>query len=221
MDESDKPNYSEVKLIELIKRQPAVWNKHDSLYSNKIAEKTVWEEISNLLETDVEVIKKRWRNLRSQFQRECRMPRASKWKHFERLSFLTGNMSPMNGSLDCREEDEEDDPIRIERPPKRASMVLKEPKEEPPFEWAYASPTMLHQRAEKSTPPVQAPPSSVQAPPPGVSDDGNYYFALSLVGILNSIPKSQELAARLAVLNVLKDFQQPQAERSLQAQPDD
>uniref|UniRef100_A0A182Y3W7 MADF domain-containing protein n=1 Tax=Anopheles stephensi TaxID=30069 RepID=A0A182Y3W7_ANOST len=234
MDESDTPTYSETKLIELIKRQPPVWNKHDSLYKNKTAEKTVWKEISNLLETDgkklpvgigrmqcpnyslpiaVTILKKRWHSLRGQYRRELRSPRASKWKHFARLSFLSESMSPVNGSSpNFREDDDEDDPIRVERPqPARTSLAAPQPKEEQ-FEWAYAS-TTSPEREKKAPPP--APP---QTPAPDVSKEGNHYFALSLVDILNSIPNSQQLAARLAVLNALKDFQQPQAETSLQAQ---
>ncbi|XP_035896285.1 uncharacterized protein LOC118505093 [Anopheles stephensi] len=213
MDESDTPTYSETKLIELIKRQPPVWNKHDSLYKNKTAEKTVWKEISNLLETDVTILKKRWHSLRGQYRRELRSPRASKWKHFARLSFLSESMSPVNGgSPNYREDDDEDDPIRVERPqPARTSLAAPQPKEEQ-FEWACAS-TTSPEREKKAPPP--APP---QTPAPDVSKEGNYYFALSLVDILNSIPKSQQLAARLAVLNALKDFQQPQAETSLPAQ---
>ncbi|XP_050072190.1 uncharacterized protein LOC126560071 [Anopheles maculipalpis] len=216
MDDSDTPTYSETKLIELIKRQPAVWNKHDSLYKNKVAERTVWKEISNLLETDVTHLKKRWHSLRGQYRRELRLPRSSKWKHFQRLSFLSESMSPINGSPHFRADDDEDDPIRIERPQTKAPLVIL-PKEEP-FEWACASTTSPQKTAAVA---AAAPSPPVQAAPPDLSNEGNYYFALSLVGILNSIPKRQELSARLAVLNALRDFQQPRAEECLQSQQED
>ncbi|XP_052890057.1 uncharacterized protein LOC128298347 [Anopheles moucheti] len=190
------PAYSDAKFIELIKRQPAVWCKDDSLYNNRIADKTIWKEISNLLETDVHVLKKKWHALRGQYRREIRLYAGkSKWKHFKRLSFLAESYKLPESPFGSQNF-VEGDPISIQVPPLDTSIEHNEPMKEETCDWSCN--TSVSPRVEKITPKV---------PVVDISNESNYYFALSLVGILNSVPKGNELAARIAILNVLKDFQ--------------
>uniref|UniRef100_A0A182VZQ6 MADF domain-containing protein n=1 Tax=Anopheles minimus TaxID=112268 RepID=A0A182VZQ6_9DIPT len=190
--------YSDAKLIELVKRQPAVWCKLDSLYHNRIADKTIWKEISDLLESDVNFLKKRWHTLRGQYRRETRTyGRNSKWKHFKRMRFIDFSAEP-KPSPACTENEDEDDPIHIEPPqpePLAPQNIPSIPMKEEPCDWSSSS--SESPKGEKTAPKVMV----------DVSNESNYYFALSLIGILNAIPKECGLSARIAVLNALKDFQ--------------
>ncbi|XP_049300855.1 uncharacterized protein LOC125774724 [Anopheles funestus] len=199
--------YSDAKLIELVKRQPAIWCKDDPLYNNRIADKTIWSEISDLLEMDVHILKKKWHTLRGQYRREIRLySRRSKWKHFKRLSFLEQSLLPKGlPAVVMKNEavhDYEGDPISIEPSQLDTPSEHNVPLKEESFDWSCSS--TVSPRVEKN---CESPRVEPKVPVVDVSNESNYYFALSLIGILNSIPKKNELAARIAILNALKDFQ--------------
>uniref|UniRef100_A0A182P513 MADF domain-containing protein n=1 Tax=Anopheles epiroticus TaxID=199890 RepID=A0A182P513_9DIPT len=206
MDEStqDSPLFSEPKLIELVKRKPLLWNHKDPYYNNRKLERDCWAEIGDLLDTDVESCKKKWQSLRNQYRRElyCRTT-PSKWKHYNRLSFLATVLNSKVLKRPPREHiksEDEEDPIRVERPEtpmeQNSSYSMEELCETP-----YSN-GLVTKIDHKSTPSTSTLPATVG----NVAKESNYHFALSLVGLLDSVPKRKQLAVRIAILSKINDF---------------
>uniref|UniRef100_A0A182K1I8 MADF domain-containing protein n=1 Tax=Anopheles christyi TaxID=43041 RepID=A0A182K1I8_9DIPT len=200
----ESPLFSEPKLIELVKRKPILWNHKDPCYNNRKIEKDCWAEISDLLETDAEKCKRKWQGLRNQYRRELVRTSKSKWKHFLRLSFLE-EVFISKGKIRRApsEGEDEEDPIRIvksETPLEENGAFVEEM-----YDSSYSNEAVV-KAVPKHTPVQTVPPVA------NVANDSNYYFALSLVGLLNCIPKQNQLAARIAILSKINEFYVEQEE---------
>uniref|UniRef100_A0A182UHM4 MADF domain-containing protein n=1 Tax=Anopheles melas TaxID=34690 RepID=A0A182UHM4_9DIPT len=197
------PLFSEPKLIELVKRKPLLWNHKDPYYNNRKLEKDCWAEISDLLETDIEMCKKKWQGLRNQYRRELLRTKNSKWKHYQRLSFLAEVLTSKAKSRSGHSEGEDDDPIRIERsntPMEQNSSFMEELYDSP-----YSNGVVAKEEQKETAHTI--PPAAGN-----VAHNSNYYFALSLVELLNAIPKQNQLAARIAILSKINEFPTEQEE---------
>lgn len=94
---------SEARLISLIEERRYLWHSKDPLYHSKQAKENGFREIMDQLGEGFSetMIKSKWANLRSQFQREVRKIKDStqgagfpleaytpRWAHFQRMQFL-------------------------------------------------------------------------------------------------------------------------------------
>lgn len=98
MDEVD-----EEKIIKLIKSKDVLWNLSNINYKNNKFKAKEWEDISNEMNMPIDVIKKKWRNLRDTYSRNLAKkgifgyPKTIedgeiKWKHASQLDFLRGHL---------------------------------------------------------------------------------------------------------------------------------
>uniref|UniRef100_A0A182NQH2 BESS domain-containing protein n=1 Tax=Anopheles dirus TaxID=7168 RepID=A0A182NQH2_9DIPT len=133
----------------------------------------------------LETLKRKWRCLRSQFRRELvRNKRTdtgrvlTKWKHYARLNFLA------------------EESIHIK--PHTPDPLPEQPSDPMEEILTVNYPLDAVNKVEKGNLPT--------VPSADTPNDSNYYFALSLVGLLNGIPKRRQMSARIAIMTTLNDF---------------
>ncbi|KAH8033645.1 hypothetical protein HPB51_014926 [Rhipicephalus microplus] len=98
----------ESELIALVEERPCLWNSKDIHYHNRHVKEMAMREITERLGHGFteSIIKSKWANLRSQFQREVRKIKESaqgghpldrymsKWAHYQQLQFLRQEDTP-------------------------------------------------------------------------------------------------------------------------------
>ncbi|XP_055382163.1 uncharacterized protein LOC129612537 [Condylostylus longicornis] len=85
-------------LIKLVKQRPEIYSRHfisEEFNNSWRAKEAAWEDVSKKICVDVNILKKKWRTLRDQFQRHYKRIQASNgskieihWPYFEKLLFL-------------------------------------------------------------------------------------------------------------------------------------
>ncbi|KAJ8955576.1 hypothetical protein NQ318_001406, partial [Aromia moschata] len=92
-------------LIKLVRERKCLWDKREPHYHCRDIQRTHWKEISKIMKIGVDVIKKRWRNIRDTFRKVCKKSVqsrssdaadevfGSKWPYFTNLLFLKGVMT--------------------------------------------------------------------------------------------------------------------------------
>ncbi|KAH7977954.1 hypothetical protein HPB49_004037 [Dermacentor silvarum] len=98
----------ESELIALVEERPCLWNSKDIHYHNRHVKEMAMREITEQLGAGFteSMVKSKWANLRSQFQREVRKIKDSaqgghpldryvpKWAHYQQLQFLRQDDTP-------------------------------------------------------------------------------------------------------------------------------
>lgn len=108
--ESDEVVWSKdsvVKVIELYRERPVLWDATSNLYKDKNKKHYAWQEIANEMNTSKLEVKNKIRNLTIQFKREMKKPKSGsgadpykkKWFALDYLMFLKDTTTPRH----CRE----------------------------------------------------------------------------------------------------------------------
>lgn len=82
-----------MKLIELYRERPILWDPTNNEYKFGKNKLTVWKEIADLMHTDVMEVKKKTESLLASFRRE-RQRDESQWFAFQSMRFLIDKYKP-------------------------------------------------------------------------------------------------------------------------------
>ncbi|XP_044733007.1 uncharacterized protein LOC123295653 isoform X2 [Chrysoperla carnea] len=86
--DSQQSHIFNLQLIELVKKNPLLYDHSHPGHKNKIAKEQCWVKISEQLNFDVDSVKKRYRNLRDRFVRERRLGTKG-WRLYNQLEFFS------------------------------------------------------------------------------------------------------------------------------------
>ncbi|KAJ6648578.1 Transcription factor Adf-1 [Pseudolycoriella hygida] len=88
-------NYNDVKLIDLVKHCPTVYDSKIAEFKIPHRKEEAWELISKEMEITVLECRNRWRTLRERYARELRRHDInSSWPYFQMMEFLTPFIKP-------------------------------------------------------------------------------------------------------------------------------
>ncbi|XP_037937009.1 transcription factor Adf-1-like [Teleopsis dalmanni] len=102
------------KLIELVRPNTILYDKHHPNYKSKITKLRIWADISAKLDISIDIAQKAWRSLRDQYGR-YRLDVSTKtsmgsearkvYKYYHDLQFLTGEMDPISIQDNIKQEE--------------------------------------------------------------------------------------------------------------------
>lgn len=82
----------EVKLIEQVRKLPALWNNRTDDYKNHIVKQNIWKQLANDFNVEMDTIKDKWQSLKTGHRQALARASGSRggkpWKHLQRMSFL-------------------------------------------------------------------------------------------------------------------------------------
>ncbi|KAL1467265.1 hypothetical protein MTO96_005818 [Rhipicephalus appendiculatus] len=135
----------ESELIALVEERPCLWNSKDIHYHNRHVKEMAMREITEQLGHGFteSMVKSKWANLRSQFQREVRKIKESaqgghpldrympKWAHYQQLQFLRQDDTPESPSgyscpPDQQHDNSMDHSLSESHPPSTMALLLVE-----------------------------------------------------------------------------------------------
>ncbi|KAL1467264.1 hypothetical protein MTO96_005818 [Rhipicephalus appendiculatus] len=137
----------ESELIALVEERPCLWNSKDIHYHNRHVKEMAMREITEQLGHGFteSMVKSKWANLRSQFQREVRKIKESaqgghpldrympKWAHYQQLQFLRQDDTPESPSgYSCPPDQQHDNSMHRSSHDQQLQLLRKDDTPESP-----------------------------------------------------------------------------------------
>ncbi|XP_022837592.1 uncharacterized protein LOC111364786 [Spodoptera litura] len=206
-------------LIQTIKERPCLYARDSSKYSDANYKNIMWENVASILFSDVwekcndnekaekvELVQRRWRNLRACFRRELTRQSDPKWVYgvsYKRRKYIYYNdLLFLRSEVDISDDDTSQDiDLPVKTDDDNTKVKVDTNIEEIPI--AEIRPVPKPNKIEK----VEAlTPEPIEISTKHEPDSTN--FALSLVPMLDMLPVYKRIDAQISILSIIKKFLQ-------------